>query len=305
MSLTTDEAAPWRSAAGEVAVWLRAAPRAALLELVSRTGFLARGVVYISVGALALLAALDVTPHAGGAVAAMASWGRWPAGLVLIWLTAIGLVGFALWRALQGLFDADSHGRTPHALIVRVGQVISGVAHAILAWSLFSLLEGLDDLTEIGEGDSAQAAAATALAIPHGDLLLIAVGGVILAFGVGSIGQGLFQDFAKRLGCSAAACRWAVMLARLGYIGRGLAFAPMGFFLTEAGFDARASRARDFAAALQTVEDQPFGSLVLGLASAGLISFGLFALFEAGFRRIVLSSQTSAWADGTVWRPPR
>jgi hypothetical protein len=297
MSLTTDEPrppAPWRSAAGDVAVWLRAAPRTALLELVSRGGFLARGVVYLSVGTLALLAALDVTPHARGAVAAMAGWGRWPAGLVLIWLTATGLIGFALWRALQGLFDADRHGRTPRALFVRTGQMVSAVAHAILAWSLFNLLDGLEDLNEIGDRDSAQAAAATALAIPHGDLLLIAAGAVIMAFGVGSISQGLFQDFAKRLGCSAAACRWAVMLARVGYIGRGLAFAPMGFFLAEAGFDARAASARDFAAALQTVEDQPFGSLVLGLAAAGLISFGLFAFFEAGFRRIILSSEASA-----------
>src|SRR4051812_28956944 len=110
MSLTTDDSAPWRAAARDVTVWLRGAPRAALLELVSRGGFLARGVVYVSTGALALLAALDVTPHAAGAVAAMASWGQWSAGLVLIWLTAMGLLGFALWRALQGLFDADSHG---------------------------------------------------------------------------------------------------------------------------------------------------------------------------------------------------
>ena len=254
----------------------------------SRAGFLARGVVYVSVGALALLAALDLTPRAGGAVSAMASWGRWPAGIALIWLTASGLLGFAGWRFLQALFDADDHGHDPHGLAVRAGQAVSGVAHAILAWSLFGLLDGLEDLNEVGDNDAAQALAAAVLAWPYGDLLLIAVGASILAFAVGSVCQGLFQAFAKRLGCSPTACRWAVSLARFGYVGRGLALAPMGIFLAEAGFDARAASARDFAGALQVVEGQPFGELVLGLAGVGLIAFGLFAVFEAGFRRIAL-----------------
>ncbi|OJU10700.1 MAG: hypothetical protein BGN86_00905 [Caulobacterales bacterium 68-7] len=276
-----------------MAGWLARAPRAALLELVSRIGFLARGVVYVSVGALALLAAFDLTPHAGGAVSAMASWGRWPAGVALIWLTATGLVGFATWRFLQAVFDADGHGHALRGLVVRAGQAVSGAAHAILAWSLFGLLDGLEDLNEAGDQDAAQSVAAAVLAWPHGDMLLIGSGGAILVFAVGSVCQGLFQAFAKRLGCSPVACRWAVSLARLGYVGRGLALAPMGVFLAEAGFDARAASARDFAGALQVVEDQPFGTLVLGLAAVGLIAFGLFAVFEAGFRRIVLDP--AAW----------
>jgi hypothetical protein len=207
---------------------------------------------------------------------------------VLIWLTASGLFGFTFWRVLQAVFDADRHGRSPRGLGVRLGQAVSGVAHGLMAWSLYGLLDGLGDLNEADDTDSTQAVAATILAIPHGDLLLIAVGAVVLAFGIGSIGQGLFQSFAKRLGCSARACRMAVALARVGYVGRGLAFAPVGFFLISAGLQARATRAHDFAGALQAVEDQPFGSAVLGLAAAGLIAFGLFAFFEAGFRRIVV-----------------
>jgi hypothetical protein len=282
------ELAPWRPAIRTVAAWLRLAPRAALLELVARMGFVARGVVYLSVGVLALLAALDLAPKAGDPVQAMAGWGRWPAGLALIWLTATGLLGFTLWRGLQALFDADVHGRSPRAIGVRLGQAVSGVAHGLMAWSLYGLVDGLGDLNERDDGDSAQAFAAAMLAMPHGDLLLITVGAVVLGFGIGSVGQGLFQSFAKRLGCSARTCRLAVALARTGYVGRGLAFAPVGFFLASAGLQARAAQAHDFAGALQAVEDQPFGSAVLGLAAGGLVAFGLFAFFEAGFRRIVV-----------------
>lgn len=290
MSFTGDDldAPPWRPAAKAVGAWLRLAPRAALLELMARIGFVARGVIYVSVGALALLAALDLVPEAAGPVQAMAAWGRWPAGLALIWLTATGLLGFTVWRGLQAVFDADGHGRAPRGLGVRIGQAVSGVAHGMLAWSLYALLDGLGDINETGGLAAARDAAAKALALPHGDLLLIGAGALILASGIGSVLQGLFQAFAKRLGCSSRACLLAVALARIGYVGRGLAFAPLGFFLASAGLQARAAQAQDFAGALQAVEDQPFGSAVLGVAAAGLVAFGLFAFFEAGFRRIVV-----------------
>lgn len=283
-----DEPAPWRDDAAQVRAWLRLAPRAALLQLTARIGFLARAMVYLSVGGLALLASVGLSPRASGATEAMAAWGQWPAGIGLIWLTAYGLIGFAVWRALQAFFDADGHGRGLHGLSVRVGQAVSGIAHGLLAWSLLNLLDGAEDLHEDDDRDGAQAVAAQVLSLPHGDTLLLAVGATILAFGIGSIVQGLLQPFAKRLGCTPRACRWIVPLARIGYVGRGLSFAPMGFFLAKAGLEARAASAHDFSGALGALQAQPGGHLVLGAAALGLIAFGAFALFEAALRRIVI-----------------
>lgn len=282
------EPAPWRDDAAKVGAWLRLAPRASLLQLTARIGFLARAIVYLSVGGLALLAAVGLSPKASGATDAMAAWGQWPAGVGLIWLTAYGLIGFSLWRGLQSVFDADGHGRSLHGLSVRAGQAVSGVAHAILAWSLLNLLDGAEDLHEDDDRDATQAAAAQALSLPHGDTLLLAVGATIVAFGIGSIIQGLFQPFAKRLGCTPRVCAFVVPLARAGYVGRGLSFAPMGFFLAKAGWEARASSAHDFSGALDALQAQPGGHLVLGAGATGLIAFGIFALFEAALRRIVV-----------------
>jgi hypothetical protein len=280
--------APWRDDVGAVASWLRRAPRAPLLQLTARIGFLARAVVYLSVGMLALLAAVGISPKASGATDAMAAWGQWPAGVALIWITALGLLGFSIWRGLQAFFDADGHGRGLHGIGVRIGQAVSGAAHALLSWSLFSLLDGAEDVHEDDDRDMAQDAAVQILSLPHGDLLLLGAGAVILAFGIGSMAQGVFQPFAKRLGCSPRACAWIVPLARAGYVGRGLSFAPMGFFLAKAGWEARASAAHDFSGALAALEAQPGGHLVLGFAAVGLIAFGVFALFEAALRRIVV-----------------
>ena len=270
-------------ALAQVARWLKSAPVRAMLEIASRLGYAARGLVYLSLGAVALLAALDLTPSARGAAEAVAAWAKWPLGQVLIGLTAAGLVCFSGWRALQSLFDADHHGATPKGLAVRAGQALSGVVHAALA---FSLMEAIDGLADVAEEGTTETIAKALLAVPAGDLMVTGVGATVFALGMANFARGLFQNFGKRLHCEGQACDWAVRFARLGYVGRSLAFAPLGFFMMEAGLDARADEAKSLGESLQVLEAQPFGSAILGFTALGLIAFGLFALMEARFRRM-------------------
>ncbi len=263
-------------------------PKAArkALETTSRFGYAARGLVYLSVGAIALLAALDLTPKAKGTGGAIEAWAQWPLGLALITAVAVCLIAFSIWRFLQAAFDADHHGLDPKGIAIRVGQAVSGVIYGALAFSTLELLDGFEDIGEADESDSARSFAAEVLAMPHGDWIMILAGLALLAVGVGNLIQGAVQDFAKRLKCSDALCRWAVPLGRIGYVGRGLATLPAGVFLMRAGIEARSSEARSWGDALQTLEGQPYGSLILGAIGAGLIAFGLFGVFEAFFRRI-------------------
>lgn len=256
------------------------------LETTSRFGYAARGLVYLSVGAIALLAAIDLTPRATGTGGAIEAWAAWPLGLALIMAVAVCLFAFSLWRFLQAAFDADHHGLDAKGLAVRAGQAISGVIYGALAISTLELLDGLEDVGEADESDSARTFAAEVLQLPYGDWIMIAVGLALVGVGVGNLIQGAMQDFAKRLDCSEALCRWAVPLGRIGYIGRGLATLPAGVFLVRAGLEARSSEARSWGDALQALEAQPYGSLILGAIAAGLIAFGLFGVFEAFYRRI-------------------
>ena len=263
--------------------------RAALtpvVETACRLGYAARGAVYLSMGVLALLAALDRLPRASGAADAIEAWARWPIGLALIAAVGLGLVFFAVWRGLQAVFDADGHGTTPMAWAVRAGQLLSGLVYGALALSAFQLLDGLEAVREADKTGEMRAAAARVLALPGGDRLLLAAGLVVLGFGVGNLIQGALQDFGKRLRCSPAVCARVVPLARLGYAARGLAILPLGYFLCQAGLAARASPARSWADALQALEAQPFGSTLLAAIALGLTAFGLFGLVEAWLRVI-------------------
>jgi len=256
------------------------------IELASRLGYAARGLVYLGLGTVVLLAALDLTPRAKGAKGMLRAWADWPLGWALIGAIGVGLAGFAAWRVLQAVFDADRHGRTLKAWAVRAGQAFSGLVYGGLALSAFELLDELEDVGEIDEEQSAHHAARTVLDLPYGDALLIAAGLAVVAFAVGNVVQGLMQDFSKRLDCDDKTCRRVVPLAKAGYGARGLASLPLGVFLVMAGLQARAGEARSWGGALQAIEHQPFGSGALVLVAAGLIAFGLFGLVEARYRRI-------------------
>jgi len=256
------------------------------IELASRLGYAARGLVYLGLGTVVLLAALDLTPRAKGVKGMLRAWADWPLGWALIGAIGVGLAGFAAWRVLQAVFDADRHGRTLKAWAVRAGQAFSGLVYGGLALSAFELLDELEDVGEIDEEQSAHHAARTVLDLPYGDALLIAAGLAVVAFAVGNVVQGLMQDFSKRLDCDDKTCRRVVPLAKAGYGARGLASLPLGVFLVMAGLQARAGEARSWGGALQAIEHQPFGSGALVLVAAGLIAFGLFGLVEARYRRI-------------------
>lgn len=259
---------------------------ARLLELASRLGYAARGVVYLGLGAIVLLAAADVLPKARGAKAMLAAWADWPLGLVIVAVVAVGLLGFAAWRGLQAVFDADRHGTSPKGIAIRIGQAVSGLIYGGLGLWALELLDEVEDVGEADEEQAAHGAAAAILALPYGDILLLLAGAALVGVGLGNVIQGLKQDFAKRLSCDDKVCRWVVPMAKIGYAARGLATLPAGIFLIEAGQDARSSDARSWGGALQAVEAQPFGSWVLALLAMGLVAFGLFGFVEAAFRHI-------------------
>lgn len=267
--------------------WLGDAPLGALTQLACRFGYAARGFVYLSIGAIAVMAALEWVPDAEGSVGAMEAWAQWPLGSVLLWITGSGLYGFSGWRILQSGFDADRQGTKPKALLTRAGQGISAVVYGVLGFSIFGALDLLDDL---GDSESSsggeQAAVEQALAFPGGAWLVVGVGGFILAAGLANLVKAISGGLCKRMVCDVGAARLAEPLGRLGYGARGIAFIVAGYMMGQAGLRANASDAAGLSEALQALENAPYGDVLLIVIALGLVCFGAFAMMEARYRRI-------------------
>src|SRR5687768_2188714 len=102
---------------------LRASANNHWVHKLARAGFAAKGVVYFLVGTLALQAAFSGGKPAGKE-GATREIGNLPFGDVLLVITGIGLLGYALWRAIEAAFDPDHEGA-----LLRVAHVVSSVVH--------------------------------------------------------------------------------------------------------------------------------------------------------------------------------
>lgn len=256
------------------------------VEYAARVGYGARGFVYVSLGVITLLAALDIGGRAVGTHGAVVWLAGQPFGRVWLVALGLGLWAFVAWRVLQAIFDADREGRKPRALLLRAGQAVSGLFYAILAMGVFELLDEVQPNMAAEDVAENQRKAAMLLDLPFGDALLIVVGLVVTAVGVGNIVKGVRSDFGETLACSRRLCRALTLIARAGYIARGVAYLPLALLVVLAGWHARASEVGSFGSSLDALEAQPGGSLMLGATAIGLVAFGTFAFVEARFRRI-------------------
>ena len=150
------------------------------LELLARAGFVVKGVLYLVVGALALQVAGKYGGRVTGMRGAFTTVLAQPFGHTLLLVAAVGLLGYAAWRLLQGLFDPDRLGHNWRGLAIRVSFVARGVVHAALGLQAFRLYRGLS----ASSGPSEREVATEAFQWPLGDWLVVLAGLGLIGFAV-------------------------------------------------------------------------------------------------------------------------
>ena len=248
-------------------------PSVPSLELLTRIGFAARGVMYALIGYLALR--FGRSESGSGALAYIAEGsGKW-----LLAAMALGFVAYGVWRLSEAWVDTEGHGTDAKGVIVRLGGVVSGVVHFGLAFLAGRLAFG--DRDRGGGGVEAQQGAETALDLPGGAILLAVAGAALIAAGLWQVLKGVRADFLRHLDARAAHRSWVNWLGRAGYTARGIVFVMSGWFVLRAGRSSDPEEAGGLEEALAALS----GNLLYLIAS-GLLLFGLFSFVEARYRRI-------------------
>lgn len=254
------------------------------LELLARLGYAARGTVNLIIGSLAFLGAVGPGGQTTGSKGALQEILLHPFGAVLLGVVALGLFGFALWRCLQSLMDADGRGRGAKALAARGGQLVSAFTYASLGIFAVSLLIGR--AVSSSEDGAARDWTRWLMAQPAGEYLVALVGLVIAGVGLAMLGWAWTGSFAKHLTCDQQASRWVVPLGRTGFAARGVVFLIIAAFLVIAAWQSDPNEVRGLGGALLALQQQPFGRVLFGLVALGLAAFGIFEFAEARYRRI-------------------
>lgn len=252
-----------------------------------RAGFVARAITYGVIGVLAIAIALGAgtdgtTPNQEGALALIAGS---PLGRVALIVISAGLLAYALWKLMQGWLGRGPEGGGGMELKDRVGNVAGGVVYL----SFFAV--AIRTLLGSSGNSSAEPRQATSgvLGWPGGQVIVAVAGAGLVAISLYQLFDALRGKFAqdsKIERMDSRQRRVFLILGRIGLSARALVFMLIGYFLLRTALEYDPRQAIGVDGALARLHHQPFGTVLVALAGAGLLIFAIFSLFEARYRRL-------------------
>jgi hypothetical protein len=252
------------------------------LGWLARAGLVARGLVYLVIGVLALKLALGDGGKATNQTGALKTIADQSFGKTLLVLVAIGLAGYALWRLTRA---AVGHGAEQvDSGSDRVAALASGIAYAILC------VTAVEILTDSGTGSGTPKQATGGVLDWTGGTVLVGIAGAVL-IGVAAYQayKGLAKKFledAKTGEMSPAVRNGYTALGVFGHVARAVIFALIGYGLIKAAIDYNPKKAIGLDGALRNLADASYGPLLLGLVAAGLAGFALYSIADARYRKV-------------------
>jgi hypothetical protein len=262
------------SATAEVAPWV---------ERLARIGYAAKALLYITVGYLAAEAALGRGGRVTDAEGALHVVNRGSLGWILLLLVAAGLLGYALWRVVEGIVDPERRGTGPKALAIRLGFVVRGLFHGTLGITAARLALR----QRSGSGVQVREWTERALALPAGEVLVLLGGSWVAGYGLYQFYRAVTPKMQRHLRLSELPDplrRWVLRVSRFGIAARGVVLCLVGFFVVRAAVGHDPSEAGGLRESLRTLATM--GRWPFFVVAFGLIAYGIYELLNARYRTI-------------------
>lgn len=253
------------------------------IESFVRLGYIAKGVVYLLIGALALRVAAGLhggrLTDPGGALYVVL---RRPYGHALLLAIAVGLLAYAAWQIVSALLGRHRHGR--EGLPARALTIVRASVYGLIGVQAMKLAIGLR-----GGHTGPEPLVRAALHWPFGQWLVLAAGLGSAWYGILQIRDAINGHLEPDLDAMTLrrnAGDWALQLARAGIVARALVLFLLAVGVIRAGLIHRASVAGGMDASLVILNSMPQGPFLLGATAAGLLAYGVYQFLHARFATV-------------------
>ena len=255
-----------------------------LVTVLARAGYAARGLVYVIIGIMAVLAAFGIGQQHDDR-AAVRSLLDQPLGVALLCSLVAGLAGYVTWQVVQAVVDPDDYGRTLKGIVVRIGFFASALSYGALAVFALSLL----GVISIGnEGESTRAVADVLVGFFGQQAVTLTIALIFLGVGIAHVYEAVAGRYTRYFNATGRALLAVRGTALVGLFARGLIFGVIAVLLFKRFLNAESATEAQpgTAEALAYVQTLPFGEVWLLALGLGLLAFAAFSFSQAIWRRI-------------------
>jgi hypothetical protein len=261
----------------------RAATDGPWVERLARAGLVTRGLMHVVVGWIALRVATGEPGRRADQQGALATVVQQPFGRVLVGGLALGFLCYAAWRFVDAVLDPEDVGP-----VKRLGCALRGALYVGLFFSAGKFV--LRGEASAKRGSKQQDVTARLLGLPFGRGLVAIAGVVVIVLGLWNGWRAVNRGFEKDLKdyeMGETARRWTLRLGSFGHLARMVAYLVCGGFLVRAAATFDSQKGVGLDASLHELAGRSFGPPLLVVVAAGLISFGVFQLVLARYRRVL------------------
>lgn len=255
-----------------------------LLENLTRIGYGARGLIYGTIGILAIKVALGASGSLSDPQGAIAAIGQQLVGRILLGIVLIGLVGYTLWGLIRAFFDPLHKGRDFKGVLERIGFFISAAAYAILILPTYNFIFNMSNAAQNGaQGLDLKNIISTIFLIPFGKWIVGFIGVIVIGVSSYQVYNGVRHNFDQQIkpyALTSKQIKIVKIIGRFGSLARAVVAALIGIFLLFAAYHANSAEVKGIDGALLILLHQPYGSWLLGLVAIGLIAFGCYSLLS-------------------------
>ena len=258
-------------------------------DRLARLGFCARGLVYVIVGVLAFEIARgrsgqESEASKDGALRAIADRSF---GAPLLAVLAVGLAGYAAWRASEAIWGKQDEADEKKRTVKRLASGAKAVLYFAFLASTVKLLASGAPRGGGGGDEQEKALTARVMEATGGRWLAGAVGAAIIVGAIYTVYRGISQKFDEKLDTSEIGDLEGKVIDTLGTVGmaaRGLVFGLAGYLLVRAAVDFDPQDARGVDGTLHVMAQQAYGQVLLTVTAVGIVCYGLYSFAEARYR---------------------
>lgn len=243
-------------------------------------GFISKGIIYLVIGVLSLLAALNMGGGSSGANHALNFLKRQAFGQIMLVLLGVGLLCYSFWMFVQSVKDPENTGSDKKAILKRSGLFITGLIYTFIAFLAFYHL-----FTKAYKGDSETHY--LSFVNPSVLSILFICSGIILVIQAGILIVGVYKgDLLDQFNLEGKKYSHTIrLLGKFGFYARAFVVGIIAYIFLRAGIYTGNNEIKGIQDAFAFLDQSTFGRILMAVTAIGFISYGAFYVFLTRFRK--------------------
>lgn len=251
-----------------------------LVRYLPMYGCLSTGLIYITVGIIAMLSFLKIRDGGADESSMLAVMNGFTIGKAFVWVILTGTASYIVWRIYEAVTDPYGYGKSLQGIAKRIGIALSTIADMLIVYTAIRVLLNIGEIQTNGLPTEEREMAHFILENSWGTAVMIGMGSVTSIVAVVQFVYGITRGYSERINMDGFNMRLKTIVHVLGWIGyfsRGIILAIIGFFFIKAGISGNAGYVVNTDKAFDFIGDN-IGHVYFIAVAIGTICYGAFML---------------------------